>query len=76
LSTVICAHAVSVGGYITGRDPCLGRGRVAEEILHQLPVLLGGGRPFFRSLPGHGQLRLVTSVAAPGVTHLHYEAVQ
>ncbi|HVV07629.1 dihydrofolate reductase family protein [Amycolatopsis sp.] len=47
-------------------------GLVDEVVLHQVPVLLGGGRPFFRSLPEQVRLRLVDSVAAPGVTHLHY----
>jgi dihydrofolate reductase len=50
-------------------------GLVDEVILHQIPVLLGGGRPFFQSLPDHVQLRLIEAVPAPGVTHLHY-AVQ
>ncbi|TDE11173.1 dihydrofolate reductase family protein [Jiangella asiatica] len=48
-------------------------GLVDELILHQVPVLLGGGRPFFRSLPGHVHLRLVEAVPAPGVIHLRYE---
>jgi hypothetical protein len=144
MSKVITAHAVSVDGYITGRDPGPGRGLgagtmlfdwyfdgdtpsqvfdgfrlsgpsarifddlagrvgavaaareaaggkdvglmgggvatealtaglVDEVILHQVPILLGGGRPFFRSLPEHVRLRLVEAVPAPGVTHLHYE---
>lgn len=47
-------------------------GLVDEIVLHQVPVLLGGGRPFFRELPSHVRLRLVEAVAAPGVTHLHY----
>ncbi|MFL6125897.1 dihydrofolate reductase family protein [Actinophytocola sp.] len=51
----------------------LAAGLVDEVVLHQVPVLLGGGRPFFRSLPGHVRLRLVEAVPAPGVTHLHYE---
>nr|WP_223167561.1 dihydrofolate reductase family protein [Nonomuraea sp. SYSU D8015] len=45
-------------------------GLVDEVILHQVPILLGGGRPFFRALPGHVRLRLVEAVPAPGVTHL------
>ena len=45
-------------------------------ILHQVPVLLGGGRRFFQALPEHVDLRLVEAVAAPGVTHLHYEVVR
>ena len=46
---------------------------VDEVILHQVPILLGGGRPFFQSLPEQVRLRLVEAVPAPGVTHLHYE---
>ena len=51
-------------------------GLVDELILHQVPILLGGGRPFFQALPGHVQLNLVEAVVAPGVTHLHYEVVR
>jgi len=47
-------------------------GLVDEVILHQVPILLGGGRPFFQALPEHVRLRLVEAVPAPGVTHLHY----
>jgi dihydrofolate reductase len=48
-------------------------GLVDEVILHQVPVLLGGGRPLFQSMPEHVRLRLVEVVPAAGVTHLHYE---
>ena len=51
-------------------------GLVDEVILHQVPILLGGGRPFFQALPGHVRLRLVEAVPAPGVTHLHYEVAR
>ncbi|MFG1688206.1 dihydrofolate reductase family protein [Nonomuraea sp. NPDC049269] len=47
-------------------------GLVDEVILHQVPILLGGGRPFFQTLPEHVRLRLVEAVPAPGVTHLRY----
>jgi len=47
-------------------------GLVDELILHQVPVLLGGGRRFFHDLPQHIRLRIVEVVAAPDVTHLHY----
>ncbi|CAG7644971.1 dihydrofolate reductase family protein [Actinacidiphila bryophytorum] len=57
------------GGVVTA---ALAAGLVDEVVLHQVPVLLGGGRPFFQSLPGHVRLRLMESVPAPGVTHLHY----
>ncbi|WP_020659805.1 dihydrofolate reductase family protein [Amycolatopsis benzoatilytica] len=51
-------------------------GLVDEVILHQVPLLLGGGRAFFRELPEQVRLRLVDAVPAPGVTHLHYEILR
>ena len=55
------------------RDRGAEGGLVDEVVLHQVPILLGGGRPFFQALPGQVRLRLVEAVPAPGVTHLHYE---
>ncbi|MEU5563445.1 dihydrofolate reductase family protein [Micromonospora musae] len=57
------------GGVVT---EALRAGLVDEVVLHQVPVLLGGGRPFFQTLPQHVGLRLIEAVPAPGVTHLHY----
>jgi len=57
------------GGVLT---TALRAGLVDEIVLHQVPVLLGGGRSFFQELPEHVRLRLVEAVPAPGVTHLHY----
>jgi dihydrofolate reductase len=57
------------GGVLT---EALTAGLVDEVVLHQVPVLLGAGRPFFQTLPEHVRLRLVEAVPAPGVTHLHY----
>jgi len=51
-------------------------GLVDELVLHQVPVLLGGGRRFFNELPEHVHLRLLQAIPAPGVTHLHYEVVR
>ena len=72
---VFSAHAVSVDGFISGRDPSdgseFGRGN-----LHQVPVLLGAGRSFFGELPEHVQLRPVEVVPVPGVTHLRYEVLR
>lgn len=65
--------ALMGGGVVT---EALRAGLVDEVILHQVPVLLGGGRPFFQALPEHARLRLVEAVAAPGVTHLHYEVAR
>jgi dihydrofolate reductase len=61
------------GGVVTA---ALQAGLVDELVLHQVPVLLGGGRPFFQELPEHVHLNLVEVVPAPGVTHLHYSVVR
>ncbi|HEY3559959.1 MAG TPA: dihydrofolate reductase family protein [Kribbella sp.] len=61
------------GGAVTS---ALRAGLVDELILHQVPILLGGGRPFFQELPEHVRLNLLEAVPAPGVTHLHYEIVR
>jgi dihydrofolate reductase len=61
--------ALMGGGAATA---ALTAGLVDELVLHQVPILLGSGRPFFQELPAHVRLRLVEAVPAPGVTHLHY----
>jgi dihydrofolate reductase len=61
------------GGVITA---ALAAGLVDEVILHQVPILLGGGRSFFNELPEHVELRLLEAIPAPGVTHLRYEVVR
>jgi dihydrofolate reductase len=65
--------ALMGGGVVTS---ALAAGLVDEVILHQVPILLGGGRSFFRDLPEHVRLRLLECVPAPGVTHLRYEVVR
>ncbi len=57
------------GGVATA---ALRAGLLDEVVLHQVPVLLGGGRRFFGDLPAHVRLSLVEAVPAPGVTHLRY----
>jgi dihydrofolate reductase len=57
------------GGTVTA---ALEAGLVDELVLHQVPVLLGAGRPYFQELPEHIRLHLIDVVPAPGVTHLHY----
>ena len=49
---------------------------VDEVILHEAPVLLGADRSFFQEPPKHVRLSLLEAIAAPGVTHLHYEVVR
>jgi dihydrofolate reductase len=65
--------AVMGGGALTS---ALAADLVDEVILHQVPVLLGGGRSFFQEVPKHVKLRLLEAIPAPGVTHLHYEVVR
>ncbi|WP_112243789.1 dihydrofolate reductase family protein [Kribbella monticola] len=65
--------ALMGGGVVTA---ALAAGLVDELILHQIPILLGAGRPYFQSLPEHVKLRLIEAVPAPGVTHLHYEVIR
>ena len=65
---------VLMGGVLV--TEALKEGLVDELILHQIPILLGGGRPYFHSLPEHIELNLLEAVAAPGVTHLHYEVIR
>ena len=57
------------GGVVT---EALRAGLVDEVVLHQVPILLGAGRPYFQSLPEHVRLRLIEAIPAPGVTHLRY----
>jgi dihydrofolate reductase len=61
------------GGVATA---ALQAGLVDELILHQVPVLLRSGRPFFQALPEHVRLRLIEAVPASGVTHLHYQVTR
>jgi dihydrofolate reductase len=61
------------GGAVTS---ALAAGLLDEFVLHQVPILLGGGRPFFGALPEHVRLELIEVVPAPGVTHLRYEVLR
>lgn len=61
------------GGVVT---EALKAGLVDEIVLHQVPVLLGGGRPYFQPLTAHVRLRTIEVVPAPGVTHLHYQVIR
>ena len=63
-----------MGGGVT--TAALAAGLVDEVVLHQVPILLGGGRRFFQDLPAHVRLHLVEAVPAPGVTHLRYEVAR
>ena len=58
-----------------GAEVCneyLNAGLVDEMLLHQVPILLGGGARLFDGVAGLHGLELVRTVAAPGVTHLQF----
>ncbi|MFI5608075.1 dihydrofolate reductase family protein [Amycolatopsis sp. NPDC051903] len=82
VADAIAAARAAAGGKDIGvmggglATEALNEGLVDELVLHQVPVLLGGGRPFFHELPAHVRLRLRQAVPAPGVTHLHYEVLR
>lgn len=61
------------GGVVT---EALKAGLIDEVILHQMPIVLGGGHSFFGELPEHVHLNLLEAIPAPGVTHLHYEVIR
>jgi dihydrofolate reductase len=65
--------ALMGGGVLTS---ALEADLVDELVLHQVPILLGGGHSFFHELPEHVHLRLLAAIPAPGVTHLRYEVVR
>jgi dihydrofolate reductase len=59
-----------MGGGVT--TAALQAGLVDELVLHQVPVLLGGGRPLFLDRTDMTRLRLLEAVPGHGVTHLHF----
>jgi dihydrofolate reductase len=64
---------VSLAGGAKAAQQYLAAGLVDEMEIHLVPILLGNGERLFENLGDdlHG-LRLVRTVAAPGVTHLKY----
>jgi len=51
-------------------------GLLDEILVSQVPVLLGGGHPFFRELPEAIELDCTSVAVNQGVTHLTYRVVQ
>jgi dihydrofolate reductase len=86
ISTGIADAVSAARKAAAGKDVCLmGSGMVAaaldtglldEVILHQVPVLLGGGTPYFHDLPSSVPLTPLEVVPAPGVTHLRFAVDQ
>ena len=58
------------GAYTAQR--ALEAGVLDELEIHQIPVLLGGGRRLFELLPSSIELEIVRVIDTPEATHIHY----
>jgi dihydrofolate reductase len=64
---------VSVGGGAATLQQCIASGLLDEIVVHQVPILLGGGtRLFDRLEPGAAQFELADLVRGPEAAHLTY----
>jgi dihydrofolate reductase len=43
-----------------------------ELMIHQIPVLFGGGRRLFDALPSRVELEIVRVIDTPEATHIRY----
>jgi dihydrofolate reductase len=62
---------VTVRGAYTAQR-ALEAGVLDELVIHQVPVLFGGGRRQFEVLPSRLDLEIVRVIDTPEATHLHY----
>ena len=62
------------GAYTAQR--ALEAGVLDELEIHQVPVLLGGGRRLFDVLPSQVELEIARVIDTPAATHLHYRVVR
>ncbi|WP_420841973.1 dihydrofolate reductase family protein [Haloactinopolyspora alba] len=60
----------------TTTTEALKAGLLDEIVINQVPVLLGGGHPFFRDLPEAVELECLSVAANRDVTHLTYRVVK
>jgi dihydrofolate reductase len=58
------------GAYTAQR--ALEAGVLDELVIHQIPVLFGGGRRMFEVLPSRIELEIVRVIDTPEATHIHY----
>jgi dihydrofolate reductase len=58
------------GAYTAQR--ALEAGVLDEVQVHQIPVLLGGGRRLFEVLPSRAELEIVRVIDTPAATHIRY----
>ena len=63
---------VQVRGAYTGQQ-ALAAGVLDVVQIHQVPVLLGGGRRLFDVLPAEIELKIVRVIDTPEATHIRYD---
>ncbi|SEE90051.1 dihydrofolate reductase family protein [Ruania alba] len=77
-ATEVAAEAgkdVKIAAGATATD-ALKVGLLDEIVINQVPVLLGGGHPFFHELPEAVELECISVAASQDVTHLTYRIVK
>lgn len=67
---------VAVGGGAQAIQECLRTGLVDELLIHQVPILLGGGARLFEGIGPDLKLEQTRAVEAPGVAHLFYRVTR
>ena len=65
------ARNVLVHGASTAQQ-ALEAGVLDEVQVHQIPMLFGGGRRLFETLPSRVELEIVRVLATPEATHIRY----
>jgi dihydrofolate reductase len=65
-------RVVTLAGGAATAQQYLKAGLVDEMLLHQVPILLGGGERLFAGVRDLGGLRLVETVSTPDVTHFKF----
>jgi dihydrofolate reductase len=63
---------IALAGGATICQQYLNAGLVDEMVIHQVPVLLGGGERLFESVNDLHGLELIQTVATPNVTHFKF----
>ena len=67
-------NVVVQGAYTAQR--ALVAGVLDELQIHQIPVLLGGGRRLFDVLPSRVELEIVRVIDTPEATHIRYRILR
>jgi dihydrofolate reductase len=65
-------QVITLAGGARTAQQYLKAGLVDEMLLHQVPILLGGGERLFDGVKDLGGLRLVETVATSDVTHFRF----